>query len=264
MKMLKVNHAEAQSILGGKRTTWRLFDDKDLSVNDAVKLVDKVSPSKPDSWKVIGVVQITKIVEKQINELTQAELDRQGFENPQKLLKAFSLFYSRKLEADMPIKVLHFNFTPEERDGKSVDKSTMFMTKAKLFADGGSRGNPGPSASGFVILDMDDRVVVKKGTYLGITTNNQAEYQAVKFGLEEALNLGIRELYVYLDSLLVVNHMSGVYKVRNRDLWPIHAAIKDLAKRFHIVNFKHVPREMNKLADKAVNETLDEALGAKR
>lgn len=133
--------------------------------------------------------------------------------------------------------------------------------EAKMFADGGSRGNPGPSASGFVVLDMEDTVLVDKGVYLGITTNNQAEYTALKLGLEEAARMGIRRLHVYMDSLLVVNQMKGIFKVKNRDLWPIHDAIKQLATKFEEVNFSHVPREFNKLADAAVNRALDEQLG---
>lgn len=127
----------------------------------------------------------------------------------------------------------------------------------KLYADGGSRGNPGPSASGFVLMDMQDTVIKKSGVYLGITTNNQAEYQALKFGLEEAQKLGAREVDVYMDSLLVVNQLKGVFKVRNRDLWPIHEAIKELSKQFKKVTYSHVPRELNKLADAEVNDTLD-------
>jgi ribonuclease HI/pterin-4a-carbinolamine dehydratase len=132
--------------------------------------------------------------------------------------------------------------------------------KIKLYADGGSRGNPGPSASGFVLLNLDDSIIFKSGVYLGITTNNQAEYQAVKYGLEEALKLGAREVSAYLDSLLVVNQMNGSFKVRNRDLWPIHDAIKQLITKFKKVTFTHVPRELNKLADAEVNETLDAEL----
>jgi ribonuclease HI len=132
--------------------------------------------------------------------------------------------------------------------------------EAKLFADGGSRGNPGPSASGFIILDMEDTVLVDKGVYLGVTTNNQAEYTALKLGLEEAARLGIRRVHVYLDSLLVVNQMTGVFKIKNQDLWPIHDAIKKLLPQFEEVHFSHVPREFNKLADAAVNRALDEQL----
>ncbi len=131
----------------------------------------------------------------------------------------------------------------------------------KLFSDGGSRGNPGPSASGFVLLDEHDTVILKSGVYLGITTNNQAEYQSLKFGLEQARKLGAQEVEVYMDSLLVINQMKGVFKVKNRDLWPIHEAIKELAKSFKSVTYAHVPRELNKLADAEVNQTLDAEAG---
>jgi ribonuclease HI len=132
--------------------------------------------------------------------------------------------------------------------------------KVKVFGDGGSRGNPGPSASGFVILDMEDNVLVDKGVYLGVTTNNQAEYTSLKLALEECHRMGVREVQVYMDSLLVVNQMKGIFKVKNRDLWPIHNAIKKLSSKFDEISFSHVPREFNKLADAAVNRALDEQL----
>jgi len=134
--------------------------------------------------------------------------------------------------------------------------------KVKLFGDGGSRGNPGPSASGFVVLDMEDNVLVDQGVYLGVTTNNQAEYTALKLGLEECLKMQVKEIEVYMDSLLVVNQMKGIFKVKNRDLWPIHDAIKTLATKFEKISFSHVPREFNKLADAAVNRALDDHLAA--
>lgn len=131
------------------------------------------------------------------------------------------------------------------------------LHEIKLYADGGSRGNPGHSASGYVLTDMDENILLKSGVYIGITTNNQAEYQALKFGLEQADKLGAREVHVYMDSLLVVNQMKGIFKVRNRDLWPIYEAIKDLATKFKKVTYQHIPRELNKLADAEVNTTLD-------
>lgn len=102
----------------------------------------------------------------------------------------------------------------------------------KLYADGGSRGNPGPSAAGFVLLDMHDEVIFKNGLYLGVTTNNQAEYQALKLGLDEAHKRGAQEVHVFLDSLLVINQMKGIFKIKNRDLWPIHQSIVDQLKNF--------------------------------
>ncbi len=135
------------------------------------------------------------------------------------------------------------------------------LDQVKIFADGGSRGNPGPSASGFVVLDMEDNVLVDQGVYLGVTTNNQAEYTALKLALEACKKMNAKEVEVYMDSLLVVNQMKGIFKIKNRDLWPIHQAIVDLAKNFRHVSFSHVPREFNKLADAAVNRALDEQAG---
>lgn len=137
------------------------------------------------------------------------------------------------------------------------DIPSVTLTKVKLFADGGSRGNPGPSAGGFVILDMSDKVIYENGKYLGITTNNQAEYHSLKGGLEAVLKMGILDVDVYMDSMLVINQMKGIYKVKNRDLWPIYEAIKEIVAKMGHVNFSHVPRELNKLADAMVNKTLD-------
>jgi ribonuclease HI/pterin-4a-carbinolamine dehydratase len=134
------------------------------------------------------------------------------------------------------------------------------LKEIKLYADGGSRGNPGHSASGYVLMDMNDNIILKSGVYLGITTNNQAEYQALKFGLEQASKLGAREVHAYMDSLLVVNQMKGIFKVRNRDLWPIYEAIKELAASFKKVTYQHIPRALNTLADAEVNTTLDAEL----
>lgn len=146
-------------------------------------------------------------------------------------------------------------------DEWAKDSDSSNNAKVKLYTDGGSRGNPGPSASGYVLLDQNDKILEDKGVYLGITTNNQAEYTALKLGLEAALKRQVQIVDVFMDSLLVVNQMKGSFKVRNRDLWPIHSAISDLCRNFTQVSFTHVPRELNKLADAAVNRALDEALG---
>lgn len=132
--------------------------------------------------------------------------------------------------------------------------------EVKIFTDGGSRGNPGPSASGFVIMDMEDNLLFEQGVYLGVTTNNVAEYTALKLALEKCRESGARKVHAYLDSLLVVNQMKGIFKIKNRDLWPIHDSIKKLTADFDEVSFSHVPREFNKLADGQVNKALDEHL----
>lgn len=127
-----------------------------------------------------------------------------------------------------------------------------------VYSDGGSRGNPGPSAAGFVILDQNENVIDQGGVFLGITTNNQAEYHGVQLGLERALASGAKVVEFYVDSMLVVNQMNGIYNIKNRELWPIHERIRDLSSKFDKVTFTHIPRELNRLADGMVNKTLDE------
>jgi ribonuclease HI/pterin-4a-carbinolamine dehydratase len=153
--------------------------------------------------------------------------------------------------------IVNFSSVNQKKDNLA------FPDKVKVFADGGSRGNPGPSASGFVMLDKEDNVLIDKGVYLGVTTNNQAEYTALKLALEECLKNNVQEVEVYMDSLLVINQVRGIFKIKNRDLWPLHDSIIKLSKQFKHINFSHVPREFNKLADTAVNRALDEHLGLK-
>lgn len=157
-----------------------------------------------------------------------------------------------QLEAN-PIKT---DDNPLDLGKNEVEKST--YKHAIIYSDGGSRGNPGPSASGFVIKTTDDRLLVEGGKYIGITTNNQAEYQGVKIALEKALEMGVRRVQFRLDSQLVVNQLNGVFQIRNRDLWPVHAAIKELVAKFDEVTFTHVRREFNTEADAMVNKILDE------
>ena len=126
-----------------------------------------------------------------------------------------------------------------------------------IYSDGGSRGNPGPSAAGYVVLNVQQEVIAEGGEYLGITTNNQAEYQGVRLGLEKAIELGYKKVDFKLDSMLVVNQMKGYYKIKNRELWPINERIRTLMTNFDRVTFTHVNRQFNQLADGMVNKTLD-------
>ena len=140
-----------------------------------------------------------------------------------------------------------------------VDNKSTFGAhdEVVIFADGGSRGNPGPSAAGFVIYGYNEEVLFEGGAYLGVTTNNQAEYQAVKLALQEAQKMGARVVRFKLDSQLVVNQLTGIYQIKNRDLWPIHSNIKELISFFEKVTFVHIRREFNQAADGMVNKILD-------
>lgn len=146
--------------------------------------------------------------------------------------------------------------TTKELIGNDVTETTN-MDHVIIYSDGGSRGNPGPSASGFVVMNAQEHVVHEGGMYLGITTNNQAEYHGVRLGLEKALEMGARTVDFRIDSLLVVNQMNGIYTIKNRELWPIHERIKELVKKFDKVTFTHVKREFNQLADGMVNKILN-------
>lgn len=136
-------------------------------------------------------------------------------------------------------------------------KKTAHTNQVIIYSDGGSRGNPGSSAAAFVIVD-GNTVIDQGGEYLGITTNNQAEYHGVRLGLEKAAALGLRDIEFRIDSMLVVNQLKGIYKIKNRELWPINERIEALLSNFKSVKFKHVPRELNTMADSLVNKFLDE------
>jgi ribonuclease HI len=129
--------------------------------------------------------------------------------------------------------------------------------EATMFADGGSRGNPGPAASGAVLLDPAGEVVQEVGRYLGIATNNVAEWTALLLGLEAAADRGIRALAVRMDSELVVKQLRGEYRVKHADLQPLHRRALALLRRFEHVDVRHVRRKENALADALVNRVLD-------
>jgi mutator protein MutT len=140
--------------------------------------------------------------------------------------------------------------------GNDVTESTD-TSHLIVYSDGGSRGNPGPSSAGFVVMNSHEDVIHQGGMYLGITTNNQAEYQGVRLGLEKALEMGAKSVDFRLDSLLVVNQLNGIYQIKNRELWPINERIRELVTHFDKVTFSHVRREFNQLADGMVNKILN-------
>lgn len=134
--------------------------------------------------------------------------------------------------------------------------------EATLFADGGSRGNPGPAASAAVLLDPSGELLEEIGAYLGVTTNNVAEWNGLLLGLEAAAKRGIRRLNVRLDSELVVKQLRGEYRVKHAGLQPLHRRALQLLRSFAEVDVRHVPRKENKLADGLVNRLLDQEASA--
>lgn len=131
----------------------------------------------------------------------------------------------------------------------------------RVYCDGGARGNPGPAASAFIAVSPDGKILVKKGVLIGETTNNVAEYTAVVFALEWLLDSRYSgEVIFFLDSQLVVNQMTGKFKIKNKNLLGIALKIKSLEKKSKgKIFYKNIPREQNKITDLLVNKTLDMA-----
>jgi ribonuclease HI len=131
--------------------------------------------------------------------------------------------------------------------------------KARLFTDGGARGNPGPAAYGYVLEADDGTVLAAHGEAIGVATNNVAEYRALLAGLEKALELHVPDVEVVSDSELLVKQMTGEYRVKNEALRGLSVEAARLARRIGKVSYRAVRREQNELADRLVNEALDAA-----
>ena len=129
--------------------------------------------------------------------------------------------------------------------------------KARLYTDGGARGNPGPAAYGFVLEAEDGTVLAAEGKAIGSTTNNVAEYSGLIAGLRRAVELQIPDVEVVSDSELMVKQMRGEYKVKNEALRGLSLEASTLARQLQNVEYRHVKRAHNELADKLVNEALD-------
>jgi ribonuclease HI len=122
---------------------------------------------------------------------------------------------------------------------------------------GASRGNPGPAAIGYII-ERPGEPEVKHAEHIGVATNNVAEYAALLHALQHAQRLGGRRLDIKSDSNLLVQQMSGTYKVRDQGLSPLHAQASSLCRAFDSVTFSHIPREKHHRADALCNKALDE------
>ncbi|MEM6109396.1 bifunctional RNase H/acid phosphatase [Mycobacterium sp. 050272] len=132
--------------------------------------------------------------------------------------------------------------------------------KVVIEADGGSRGNPGPAGYGAVVhAEHRDTVLAESKQAIGRATNNVAEYRGLIAGLEDAVRLGASEADVFMDSKLVVEQMSGRWKVKHPDLIELHAEARKLAVRFERISYTWIPRERNKHADRLANEAMDAA-----
>lgn len=133
-----------------------------------------------------------------------------------------------------------------------------------MYSDGGSRGNPGPSAIGAVVYDASTgQILGEVSEYIGVTTNNQAEYRAVIAGLKLAKELGATAVDCRMDSMLVVKQMRREWKIKEQSLAPLVLEIHNLSVQIGRVAFYHVPREQNQHADALVNKALDAEIARK-
>lgn len=135
------------------------------------------------------------------------------------------------------------------------------LDKLILYTDGASLGNPGRAGVGVIVYNQNRDVVKKVTEFIGITTNNVAEYMALIYALQEALYLKAKELSCFLDSELVVKQLEGSYKVKDSKLKPLYYQIKHLENFFQKVSFGYISRDRNKEADKLAKEAAKKKRG---
>lgn len=138
--------------------------------------------------------------------------------------------------------------------------TNMSTKKITIYTDGGARNNPGPAGAGAVIMDAHGKVLKEASKYLGVRTNNWAEYEAVILGFETAKKLGLQgaQIEFRLDSELIARQLSGVYQVKEPTLFEQYVKVHNfMVKDFPNVTFTHVRREFNKEADRLANEAMD-------
>ena len=133
----------------------------------------------------------------------------------------------------------------------------MRLKKTVIFADGASRGNPGPAAIGVTIKDERGRFITSISQRIGKATNNQAEYRAIIAALEEATRLDAKRVDIKMDSELVVKQINGEYRVKSATLKPLYQQVKRLQDSLEDFTVTHIPRRQNIEADKLANKALD-------
>jgi ribonuclease HI len=136
-------------------------------------------------------------------------------------------------------------------------KANLNTEKFIIYADGAARGNPGPAAIGIIIQNQTGSTVATISRQLGITTNNQAEYQAIIAALEKATSLGAKNVILKSDSELVVKQINGLYKIKKTALRPLYQQVVQLIGSLESFSISYIPREQNAAADALANQALD-------
>ena len=176
--------------------------------------------------------------------------------------KRAAIFAALAQGLDLPGARERFDLTPEALQEVFREAADLFRNRGDgvwlLRCDGASRGNPGPAAAGIVLYDPQGLLRVNTGRYLGETTNNVAEYQALLLGLAEAHRLEVHKLRIFADSELMVKQLTGRYRVKSPHLIPLWQEAVNALKKFESWAINHVPREENHLADAAANRAIDQ------
>jgi len=181
--------------------------------------------------------------------------------------KRAAIFAALAQGLDLPGVRERFDLTPEALRELFRDAADLFRVREEGFwrlnCDGASRGNPGPAGAGIVLADPQGRLRLNTGRYLGETTNNVAEYQALLLGLAEAQRLEVKKLRILADSELMVKQLTGRYRVKSPHLIPLWREAVNALKKFDAWAIAHVPREENHLADAAANRAIDQKTAAR-
>jgi ribonuclease HI len=141
-----------------------------------------------------------------------------------------------------------------------VGLPTSVATRVRVYSDGAARGNPGPAGAGAVLVAPNGQIIDRLGKFLGVQTNNYAEYMGLLLGLQRAQELGVKEVEVYADSELMIRQLGGRYQVKSPTLRPLYEEAMSFLKEFSRVKLVHVPREMNAAADEMSNRAIDEKM----
>ena len=181
--------------------------------------------------------------------------------------KRAAIFAALAQGLDLPAVRKRFDLTPEALQELFRDAADLYRAREagfwRLYCDGASRGNPGPAGAGIVLHDPQGRLQVNTGRYLGETTNNVAEYQALLLGLEEARKIEVQKLRIFADSELMVKQLTGRYRVKSPHLIPLWREALNALNQFEAWAIAHVPREQNHLADDAANRAIDQSASAR-
>jgi ribonuclease HI len=165
-------------------------------------------------------------------------------------------------DLDLPRVMRHFNLNREEMAHILQEAASILQQETqgfwRLYVDGACRGNPGPGGAGAVLFDPMGERQAAESRYLGETTNNVAEYQGLLLGLKLAQNLGVRNLQVFADSLLVVQQLKGAYRVRTAHLLPLWQEAHQALQKFDNYAIAHLDRSLNHEADRLARQAIDQ------